>query len=730
MPDISTVSSLSTSSVDLSIPLITHLIAIRDGEWQDLIFDLRNTVDEEVRKKKKFLLPGAIYSGVFSKRNDLSIIQHSGLLCMDYDGNGYEDIDNLKTILCQDKYVYACWISPSGTGLRILFRINGTKHRISYLSISEYLLDTYGIICDTQCINVSRSFHVSFDPYLYLSEVEVPVFNLLIKEKVIKKVENVAFSDSDFENIINQISAKNINLCEDYESWLKIGFSFAHKFGESGREYFHCVSQCSSKYSYASADKQYTYCIRHKGDNVATISTFYYYCKNAGIQITSERTNKIRKATITGKNAGLKKEQIVENLKKFENIENCDKIVEEIFNSANDLTDGDGLVDQLEIFITTNYSLLRNEITRTVENSGVQMGQNDLNTIYISAKRMMAKLNYELLDRLILSDFVKSYNPITKFFEETYPEYADIKRIEFSDNCDFETPLIDKFCSSIINDNPQFTRYFIKKWLVGVVSAAYKMPSPLVLVLIGKILGTGKTEWFRRLLPDELKKYYAESKLDAGKDDDILMTQKLIIMDDEFSGKSKKEEGKLKMLTSKEWFSLREPYGRINVDLRRLAVLGGTSNINQILSDPFGNRRIIPIQVNAMDRVVYNSVNKKDLWGEIYGLWKHGFDWRVDSQSDKEYLNSNSYEYETTIVEAELISKYYEPFEGTGAEHMTSTDIKVELESISKQILRIDQIGKQLTKLNFVQKTVREGVKTSKKWFVIKINRPNSITPF
>ena len=62
-----------------------------------------------------------------------------------------------------------------------------------------------------------------------------------------------------------------------------------------------------------------------------------------------------------------------------------------------------------------------------------------------------------------------------------------------------------------------------------------------ILVLCGD-QGIGKTNFFRNLLPAELRSYYGESKLDAGKDDEILMCKKIILCDDEFGGKSKQEE--------------------------------------------------------------------------------------------------------------------------------------------------------------------------------------------
>ena len=76
------------------------------------------------------------------------------------------------------------------------------------------------------------------------------------------------------------------------------------------------------------------------------------------------------------------------------------------------------------------------------------------------------------------------------------------------------------------------------------------------------------------------------------------MTKKWIILDDEYGGKSKREEKRLKEITSKAWINIREPYGRVSVDLRRLSVFCGTSNESQILNDPTGNRRILPIHIN------------------------------------------------------------------------------------------------------------------------------------
>jgi predicted P-loop ATPase len=462
-----------------------------------------------------------------------------------------------------------------------------------------------------------------------------------------------------------------------------------HHFGEAGRQHFHIISQYSAKYDSVKCDKQYTACLRHKGSNQATIATFYYYCKLAGVQIYSERTRKIAYSAQHGKKGGLSAKQVADNLQKFEDITDSIEIVKQVMDNDIELKGEDCLIDQVELWIRQTYDLQRNEITRYIENNGEIIKQKDFNSIYIKGKKVFDKLTYDMVDRLINSDFIDDYNPFTRFFDE----HKDIK----------STGHIEALFKSVNAKDGQFLQHFGKKWVVSIISSIHGEHSPLMLVLSGEIQGTGKTEFFRRLLPKELQKYYAESKLDAGKDDEILMTQKLLIMDDEMGGKSKKESKRLKELTSKQTFSLREPYGRNNVDLNRLAVLCGTTNDNEILNDPTGNRRIIPIQVTSINHDCYNRVDKVALFMEAYHLWQSGFQWKLD-RHDIDYLGMDNKSFEVTSLEAELIQKFYEPGnDDYGCEYLTASEIKVDIEDKTRQKLLLDKIGKELKRLGFVQ---------------------------
>lgn len=717
MPNISIFRNVKDVYNPDNIELVQYLEDTRNGRWQDIVTQCRLIKDDKERKAFKETMPTATLSGLFSVRRDNSIIEHSSFISMDLDD--IEDTDKIKDLLINDKYVYSCFISTSGFGLRVLFKINPKKHRESFLGISKYLLDTYDIMCDPNGINTSKPYLVSFDPYLYISDDDVPIFTNYPKETFIKKIPDFVHTAGDFEEIYKNVIGRNINICEEYSDWLKVCFALAEQFGEAGRAYFHGVSSCSPKYKWERTDKQFSYCLKAKGSGV-NISSFYYLCKIHGVAIVSEQTKTIVRATKNGKKAGLSKEQIIENLVKFSNIANSQDVVSKVFDSKDDdEEEEDSIIDQLEMYLANNYSLRMNEVSGYIENGKKRLSPNDLNTIFIGAKKMFGKLDYQLMMRLLKSDFVPSYNPFFEFFgSDGIP--VELPPIPIEKTEKIESPLIDKLAECIENNDPAYTKYFLRKWIISIVSAAHKVHSPLLLCLLGEKQGTGKTEFFRRLLPKELSDYYAESKLDKEKDDEILMTQKLIIMDDELSGKSKQDNLKLKNITSKQYFSLRRPYGDQNEDLMRLAVLCGTSNQLEILSDTTGNRRIIPIEVININKQLYNSIDKSELFMEAFKLYKKKVDWRITGE-DIVYLNNDQEKYETLSIERELIQKYFDK----GSTPLSASEIKVEIEQLTHQKLNIKTIGMELSKLSFTRKSVRIKDQSMKKWMVCRINRNN-----
>jgi predicted P-loop ATPase len=201
--------------------------------------------------------------------------------------------------------------------------------------------------------------------------------------------------------------------------------------------------------------------------------------------------------------------------------------------------------------------------------------------------------------------------------------------------------------------------------------------------------------------------------LDSNKptDDELLMTQKLLIMDDEFGGKNKTEAKRLKELTSKRAFTLREPYGRKNVTIPRVAVLCGTSNERQILNDPTGNRRIIPLEVISFDFQLLNSIDRISVFMEAVYWYNEGVTYHTNKE-EIAYLNGNTQQFEQIRPEQELLQRYFRnPVDGESASFMSAMDIKVYLEKATQQRIILPKLVFELEQLNYmrIQKEGRTG---------------------
>lgn len=695
----------SGQTIDIDI----FLDNIRTGHWQDQILKLRTTKDPNQVDILKKNLPGVTIGGTFSRRQDDAIIEHSNLICIDIDD--CDPVDT-KSFICADEHTYAAFTSASGNGLAVIFKIDGKKFREAYVGISQYLFDKYQIITDPTSKNVSRLRFVSFDPDIYVN-TKAKKFTEIAKKKAEPKPSKTIFVKSDFEAIVREIQQKGVDITDSYDDWFRIGFGIARKFDEAGRDYFHIISANSSKYDPAICDKQYTACLKHPGGSVS-IATFYYLAKAAGIQTYSQHTKDAIKYSSSQSRAGAQKEDIIKSLKEHTDIPHdiIDEVVPQVDRDT--FIEDISMVETVQNEIKARYQIRKNVISRNIEiNSNgkwIQMTDEEFNTVYIDLKKDIEKLSFEMVTRIIVSQYTDKFHPILDFI-------ARHKHIE-------PAGVIDRLSLTIESDHGltgENRTYFIKKWLCGMISSIYGKHSSLMLVLSGATQNTGKSEFFRRLLPEELMPYYAESKLDAGKDDEILMTQKLLIMDDEMGGKSKRDEKRLKELLSKQTFSLREPYGRNNVDLIRLAVLCGTSNEDDLLTDPTGNRRLIPIHVATIDHEAYNQIDKIELFMEAYHLWKSGFKWEM-TKADIQLLTGNTEHFEAVSMERELIFRYFKKPIGGEGDWYTTSDILVHIDIMTKQKLQAKRVGSILTKAGLLRQNFRRNGERGMGYKLVKLS--------
>lgn len=175
--------------IDIANPhyiTVDHALSrIANGASKDAVLKIR-----EVKKSGgstsslKLKLPSVIFSGkctkeiekVYktgknkgkkykSKRDDESVTEHSSYFVLDFD---HVDVESKKQQLKNDEYIYACWTSPSGDGIKALVKCPPSieKHTKYY----ESFVSRYPEL-DTTSKNIARLCYESYDPEIFIRAV-------------------------------------------------------------------------------------------------------------------------------------------------------------------------------------------------------------------------------------------------------------------------------------------------------------------------------------------------------------------------------------------------------------------------------------------------------------------------------------------------------------------------------------------------------------------------------
>jgi len=629
------------------IDLENYIEIIKNGKYQDLVLNAR-AVKKDVPKYKelKNLMPCITGSAIMNQgsKNASNILELNGLIVVDIDDN--VDLPLLNKIN-DDKYTFVSHRSFGGDGLCVFIKINPNKFLESFNEIGQYYWDTFNIMIDQSCKNKNRLRFLSYDPYIFQNDKAVK-FIAKTKIKEIKKKEYV-FVQDDFGQIIDKL--KGIDLCQDdYKRYCDIGFAIGSKFGSAGLDYFKAICQNGSKYNEKEIEKHYkNFCKQGQ----ISINTFFHYVKEEGIEIYSHLTKKTIATVTLQKTQGTPTiESVKKHITEVLKLEApSDNLISEVINSKIDfqIESQDTEVNQLKNFIQENYNPYRDSITNEIFINDKILDDVKLNSIYFSAKNCL-DFNVTKSDvrDMINSEATKVFNPLNDFFS----------------NKEFEKGNIEKYINCI-QPQSEYNIWAFKKWIVGSIhnwiSPHHETKvSPLTLVLCGQKQGTGKTSFFRNLLPNELQKYLIEHRIDAKDKDSIYnLVKGLLVLDDEFGGLATKDVKDFKKIADANQIDIRLPYSSFYSKMKRKASLCGTSNEVDILKDVSGNRRILPINVQKIDYNEMIKINTDDIWREAFDLYRKDFEWKIYNSEDIDFLNQNTSSNLETMPVEELFFNFY-----------------------------------------------------------------------
>ena len=259
--------------------------------------------------------------------------------------------------------------------------------------------------------------------------------------------------------------------------------------------------------------------------------------------------------------------------------------------------------------------------------------------------------------------------------------------------------------SSQATDSSLFTlRSSLKKWLVGMVAGwiSEDVVNNVILVFIGE-QGAYKTTWFNYLLPPQLKQYfYTKTNANRMTRDDLLtLAQYGLVCCEELDTMRPAELNQLKAAVTMPSIDERAAYAHFHEHRKHIASFCGTGNNVSFLSDPTGNRRWLPFEVESIVSPRDHPFCYEGIYSQALALYKSGFTFWFTKEEIQEQ-NRHNRKFETPRLEHELVDLYFRrPLEHENSMFMTSSRVLQIIGSGITQKLSATRIGMAFSELGF-----------------------------
>ena len=388
-------------------------------------------------------------------------------------------------------------------------------------------------------------------------------------------------------------------------------------------------------------------------------------------------------------------------------------------------------VEEIKSFLDGHISLRFNEITSRVEyeipadNTDAHrfMPVNDriVNSLW-SQMSTITRVNIQDMYRVIESDYVPVFNPFKAYLNNLCQSVKSVG------DRDYIQELAQTVRVKGGEQEQMLWHLYLKKWLVGMVASwiSDDVVNNVILVLIGE-QGAYKTTWFNYLLPPPLKQYfYTKTNANRMSKDDILtLAQYALVCCEELDTMRPAELNQLKAAVTMPSIDERAAYAHYHEHRKHIASFCGTGNNTQFLSDPTGNRRWLPFEVESIVSPRDHPFHYEGIYSQALELYKSGFQYWFTKEEIQE-LNRHNRQFETPRLEHELVDLYFRrPTDSELGEFMSVARALQMISNGISQKLSAVNVGRAFSDLGF--KRVRTN---SSRGFIVVCRTPEEIKAY
>ena len=298
--------------------------------------------------------------------------------------------------------------------------------------------------------------------------------------------------------------------------------------------------------------------------------------------------------------------------------------------------------------------------------------------------------------RVIESNYVQPFNPFIDYLANL-PEWHE-------GDTDYIQQLADSVTIKGGEEQQKLWTCYLRKWLVGMLAGwtLDDVVNNVIIVLIGK-QGSGKSTWIAMVLPPELRQYFY-TKTNASrltKDDLLVLATYGLMLCEELDTMKPSELNQLKAAVTMLTIDERAAYAHYAEHRPHIASFAATGNNVQFLSDPTGNRRWLPFEVESIVSPRDHPFHYEGIYSQALALYESGFQYWFTKEEIQE-LNRHNRQFETPHLERELVSLYFRvPQEGENGMFMTSARaIQIVGTGISQK-LNPTRVGLSFNELGF-----------------------------